>query len=84
MSNFFYADKANRNAAFHFANDTALDSEVNGDQASRLHPVPANLGNSQKVPMAGHEPAPQLNPIEQPRTFPQGSYPINAAATDGV
>lgn len=64
MSNYFYADKANRNAAFHILNSGNLDSEVNGDQGARLHPVPANLGNAQKVGMAGHEPAPESSAAE--------------------
>lgn len=77
---FFYADKANRNAAFHFPNtmgdpgQMALsngpeDSEVHGDQSSRLHPTPANLGNGQKVTPVNQEPAPTLAPIETPRTY---------------
>lgn len=51
MSNFFYADKANRNAAFHFPNGVGNQDppEENGDQSARVHPVPAVLGTRQKT-----------------------------------
>lgn len=65
MSNFFYANKQDRNAAFHFPNNANLDAEVDGDQGARLHPVPAVLGLTQKVATAGHEPAPTATPAEQ-------------------
>lgn len=48
---FFRADKANRNAAFSFRNGLGNQDppETDGDQASRVHPFPAMLGQSQKV-----------------------------------
>ena len=54
MSNFFYADKKNRNAAFHFLDGTYNGSpgdppEENGDQGARVHPIPAVLGTRQKT-----------------------------------
>lgn len=48
---FFFADKANRNAAFHFPNLTGNQDppEEEGDQGARVHPIPAVLGTKQKV-----------------------------------
>lgn len=46
--NFFRADKANRNAAFRFANGTGTP-ELDGDQAARVHPFPQSLPPTQKV-----------------------------------
>ena len=55
----FRADKANRNAAFSFRNDTA-DAVVDGDQSAQVHPFPRVIpASEQKVTLAGHEPAPE-------------------------
>ena len=47
----FYADKPNRNAAFHYPNILGNQDppEENGDQGARVHPIPAVLGTRQKT-----------------------------------
>lgn len=59
---FFNANKPTRNEAFSFSNQSPsdLDSEVDGNQAARVHPFPADLGVAQKVGNPLNEPAPQL------------------------
>jgi hypothetical protein len=65
---FFYADKANRQAAFHFSNGLsdltdsippASAAVVAGDQSARVHPFPQMRGpqNGQKVGAVKGEPA---------------------------
>jgi hypothetical protein len=48
--------------------DTAPENQTHaGDQASRWHPVPAQLGTRQKVGNPDESPFDDLNPIEDAR-----------------
>lgn len=64
---FFKANKATRQEAFHFPNQdmAGLDATIAGDQGARVHPIPAVLGNGQKVAPVNQEPAPESPAAEQ-------------------
>lgn len=78
-SNFFYADKQNRNAAFHFPNGLGNQDppEIDGNQGARVHPIPANLGTRQKVGGAHDEAGYEYPAAEQSGRQPgYGPYPV--------
>ena len=56
---YFRANKHTRTETFNFPQTNDTGPEASGDQGSSLHPVPAVLGNSQKV---GKNPTGEMSP----------------------
>lgn len=69
---FFNADKANRNAAFHFEQGDGQGA-IDGDQSAYVHPFPASLATGQKVGNPMNEPAPPLSGAATVGREPSGS-----------